>query len=75
MTRANNTVHLRRAAATRHDDAVARTRQAVTDARRTGQPVTFATIARAAAVSRSWLYNQPDIREAIGTLKKRPGRK
>ncbi len=74
MTRADNTDHLRRAAATRQDDAVTRTRQAITDARRTGQPVTFATIARAAAVSRSWLYNQPDLREAIGTLRQDPPR-
>lgn len=74
MTRADNTDHLRRAAATRHDDAVARTRQAITDARRTGQPVTFATVARAAAVSRSWLYNQPDIRDVIGTLRQDPPR-
>lgn len=72
MTRADNTDHLRRAAATRHDDAVARTRQAITEARRTGQPVTFATIARAAAVSRSWLYNQTDIRETIGRLRQDP---
>ena len=74
MTHADNTDHLRRAADTRHHEAVARTRQAITDARRTGQPVTFATIARAAAVSRSWLYNQPDIREAIGTLRQDPPR-
>ena len=52
MTRADNTDHLRRAAATRHDDA----------------------IARAAAVSRSWLYNQPDLREVIGTLRQDPPR-
>jgi len=74
VTRADNTDHLRRAAATRHDDAVARTRQAITEARRTGEPVTFATIARAASVSRSWLYNQPDIRDAIGTLRQDPPR-
>lgn len=66
--------HLRRAAATRHDDAVARTREAITEARRIGQPVTFATIARASAVSRSWLYKPPDIREAIGTLRQDPPR-
>jgi len=74
VTRADNTGHLRRAAATRHDDAIARTREAITQAHRTGQPVTFATIACAAAVSRSWLYNQPDIREAIGTLRQDPPR-
>ncbi len=74
MTRADNTAHLRRAAATRHHDAVTRTRQAITEARLTGQPVTFATIARAASVSRSWLYNQPDIRDAIGTLRQDPPR-
>jgi hypothetical protein len=36
---------------------------------RAGQPLTFATVARAAHVSRSWLYNQPDLRATITRLR------
>jgi hypothetical protein len=34
-----------------------------------GTPVTFETVARAAGVSRSWLYAQPDIRAQIERLR------
>ncbi|MEU2868708.1 DUF6262 family protein [Streptomyces olivoreticuli] len=56
----------RRAAATR--------RRAVSALRRmdaTGAVITFETVAREAGVSRSWLYNQPDLRAEIERLRTR----
>lgn len=58
----------RRAAATR--------KRAVAALRRmdkTGQPITFDALAREARVSRSWLYNQPDMRAEIEHLRHRRG--
>ncbi|WP_275406029.1 MULTISPECIES: DUF6262 family protein [unclassified Streptomyces] len=37
----------------------------------TGSKITFETVAREAKVSRSWLYNQPDIRAEIERLRAR----
>jgi hypothetical protein len=34
-----------------------------------GDPVTFAAVARAAGISRSWLYRQPDLRNEIRRLR------
>ena len=56
----------RRAAATRH--------RAVAALRRmdnAGPPITFDAVAREAHVSRSWLYNQPDLRAEIERLRAR----
>ncbi|MGA5135475.1 DUF6262 family protein [Streptomyces olivoreticuli] len=56
----------RRSAATR--------RRAVAALRRmdaTGTAITFETVARKASVSRSWLYNQPDLRAEIERLRAR----
>src|SRR6478609_11728266 len=77
--RADNSHHIvtaarRRAAATR--------RRAVAAIRRmdnAGQPITFDAVAREAQVSRSWLYNQPDLRAEVERLRSRrtlssPGR-
>ncbi len=69
MTRADNTHHLQRAAAARHDSALTRTRTAIQNLDRSGHPVTFSTVARAAGVSRSWLYSQSDLRDIISTLR------
>ena len=38
-----------------------------------GWPVTFASVAAAASVSRSWLYREPDIRAEIDRLRARRG--
>jgi hypothetical protein len=43
--------------------------QALRDLDRSGNPVTFAGVARAAGVSRSWLYTQPDISGQIRRLR------
>jgi hypothetical protein len=69
--RADNSHHLitaaqRRAAATR--------KRAVTALRRmdtTGTPITIDAVAKQARVSRSWLYNQPDLRAEIERLRSR----
>ncbi|MCA1706119.1 MAG: DUF6262 family protein [Actinobacteria bacterium] len=70
MTRADNTCHLLRAAAARHDRAIGRARAAIDEFDRATQSPTFAAVARAAGVSRSWLYDQPDIRDAIIRLRR-----
>lgn len=69
--RADNSHHViaaarRRAAATR--------KRAVTALRRmnkAGLPITFDSVAEQARVSRSWLYNQPDLRAEIERLRTR----
>ena len=71
--RADNSHHLvtaarRRAAATR--------KRAVTALRRmdkTGTPITVDAVAKQARVSRSWLYNQPDLLAEIVRLRTRHG--
>ncbi len=65
MTRPDNSHHLQRAALARHDLAVERARQAIRDLGRAGTPITFTAIADAAGVSRSWLYTETELRDAI----------
>jgi hypothetical protein len=65
VTRADNTHHLVQAAAARHDRSLSRVRAAIDALERDGQPLTFAAVARVAGVSRSWLYDQPDLRDSI----------
>lgn len=69
MTHRDNSDHLRRAAAERHDATLDRARLAVAELDRSGQPITIASVARAAHVSRSWLYQQPDLRDSINRLR------
>ena len=40
-----------------------------TELDRSGHPITIAAVARAARVSRSWLYQQPDLRDTINRLR------
>ncbi|MGW0538688.1 DUF6262 family protein [Streptomyces sp. NPDC003032] len=57
-----------------HRRSAATRRRAVTALRRmdaTGVEITFETVAREAGVSRSWLYNQPDLRAEIERLRAR----
>jgi hypothetical protein len=60
---------LSEAAARRHELTRARTVQALRELDRSGAPVTFAGVGRAAGVSRSWLYTQPDISSQIRRLR------
>ncbi|MDZ7679853.1 MAG: DUF6262 family protein [Acidimicrobiales bacterium] len=73
MTRADNTDHLRRAAADRRDAATRRTIAVIDEFDRTGAAVTIAGIASAAGVSRSWLYEQPDLLAGALQLRDRTG--
>lgn len=65
----DNCAHLAAAAQRRHELARSKTIQALHELERSSTPVTFETVARTAAVSRSWLYTQPDIREQIHRLR------
>ena len=74
MSRPDNTSHLLRAAAARHDRTIRRARDAIGELGRSGGPVTVAAVARTAGVSRGWLYNQSELRQAITRLRQdRPG--
>lgn len=65
----DNSARLAAAARRRHEMARSKTIQALHELEHVGTPVTFETVARAAAVSRSWLYTQPDIRDQIHRLR------
>lgn len=60
---------LAEAAARRHELTRSKTVQALRELDRAGTPVTFAVVAQAAGVSRSWLYTQPDISSQIRRLR------
>jgi len=71
--RSDNSHHVITAARQRSQ---ATKRRAVTALRRldtAGTPINFDVVAREARVSRSWLYNQPDIRAEIERLRSRQG--
>ena len=60
---------LSEAAARRHELTRSRAVQALRELDRAGVPVTFAGVAQAAGISRSWLYTQPDISSQIRRLR------
>lgn len=62
---ADNTHHLLAAARERSEKARARTAEAMTQLRETGRTATVSELARAAGVSRSWLYTQPDLLDLL----------
>ena len=68
-----NTTPLATAARHRHEIARAKTIRALRELARAGTPLTFPTVARTAAVSRSWLYTQPDLRELIQQQREHTG--
>jgi hypothetical protein len=67
--RADNTHHIIAAAQQRHELTRAKAIQALRTLDAAGSPVTFEAVAQTAAVSRSWLYAQPDIRAEIERLR------
>ncbi|HYA44966.1 MAG TPA: DUF6262 family protein [Acidimicrobiales bacterium] len=76
MTRADNSAYLRLAAKERHEAALERSVTALRSLDRAGLSITFNSVAERAAVSRSWLYRQPELREAIvrcRSFKRKPG--
>ena len=58
-------------AARRHELTRAKAVQALRELDRAGAPVTFAGVAQAAGISRSWLYTQPDISGQIRRLREK----
>jgi hypothetical protein len=60
---------LSEAASRRHELTRSKAIQALRELDRAGAPVTFAGVAQAAGVSRSWLYTQPDISSQIRRLR------
>ena len=62
---------LTEAAARRHELTRAKAVQALRELDRAGAPVTFAGVAQAAGISRSWLYTQPDISDQIRRLRRK----
>jgi hypothetical protein len=69
---ADKTRQLKAAAAARHNHATRRANDTIKRLDRTGQSITFQAVARAAGVSRSWLYRQPDLRDTITRLRALP---
>ncbi len=67
--RPDNTAPLIDAARRRHELTRAKAIRALRELDHAGTPVTFAAIADAAGVSRSWLYAQADIRDQIQRLR------
>ena len=61
---------LAEAASRRHELTRSKAIQTLRELDRAGTPVTFAAVAQAAGVSRSWLYTQPDISGQIRRLRK-----
>ena len=64
------TAALAAAARQRADQTRQRATEALQRLHATGQPITFAHVARTAGVSRSWLYRQPDLRADIDRLRR-----
>ncbi len=60
---------LAEAAARRHELTRSKAIQALRELDRAGAPVTFASVAAAAGISRSWLYTQPDISDQVRRLR------
>jgi hypothetical protein len=67
--RPDNTAALTAAARRRHELTRAKAVRAVRELDRDRTPVTFEIVARAAGVSRSWLYAHADIRSEIERLR------
>lgn len=63
---------LREAAQARHDTTLQRAEDTVRRLANRGEAVTFRRVADAAGVSRSWLYQQPELRAQIDQLRHRP---
>jgi hypothetical protein len=67
--RADNSSHLAVSARRRHELTRAKAVRALRELDIADAPVTFESVARAAEVSRSWLYTQPDLRAEIERLR------
>ncbi len=65
---ADNSARLAAAAQARHEQTIERARAALMSMVATGEAVTIARLAARAAVSRSWIYTQPELRDQIEQL-------
>lgn len=63
--RADNSRHLHDAVRGRQRRTLDRATSALSELQRTDQPVSVAGLARTAGVTRSWIYTQPDLLDAI----------
>ena len=63
--RADNSSHLIEAARRKHEECLRRVTAAIREADRLDRSVTIQGVAKAAGVSPSWIYTQPEIYEAI----------
>ncbi|MFN2490280.1 MAG: DUF6262 family protein [Actinomycetota bacterium] len=66
---ADNSRFIVEAAKERRDAALRRAYEAIDRLAEGGEPITFAGVASAASVSRTWLYRQPLIRAEIDRLR------
>jgi Family of unknown function (DUF6262) len=66
--------HLAEHARQRSADARRRVRAAIGQLDRAGEPVTFAAVAHAASVSRTWLYRAAELRSEIERLRRKQRR-
>jgi len=60
---------LRKAAADKHDQAIARADTGIRKLVKSGEDINFRSVSRAAGVSLDFLYSQPGLRERIETLR------
>jgi hypothetical protein len=66
---------LRQTARARHDATLARATQTLQVLALHAEPITFGRLARAAGVSRSWIYRQPELRHQVERLRQSPPQK
>lgn len=67
--RPDNTASIIAAARRRHELTRAKAVQALRELERSTTPISFAAVANAGGVSRSWLYTEADLREEITRLR------
>lgn len=72
--RVDNTAYLITAARRRHEFTRAKAIRALRELDQAGAPITFEAVARAAEVSRSWLYAQAEFKNEIQKLRALAGR-
>lgn len=70
--RADNSHHLHDAVRRRQRRTLDRATTALAELQRTDQSVSVAGLARAAGVTRSWIYTQPDLLDAIRATRNTP---
>lgn len=69
MTHRRNVKGLRASAQKRHEEAVAHAEDAILQLYRQGKPISFPSVAQAAGVSVSWLYQNQEIKQRIQLLR------